>query len=76
MLTRAIVTREVSAVIKGYVTSNEAAEIANVTPGRIRQLLVEGRLKAKRLGRDWFIKRESIEAYAQSNRKPGPKPKK
>ena len=36
-------------------TTAQAARILGVTPGRIRQLIVEGRLPARKVGRDLAI---------------------
>ncbi len=57
-----------------YVTTRKAAEIAKVTPGRIRQLLLKGQLKGSHFGRDWMIERRSLETFAAKVRKRGPKP--
>lgn len=58
-----------------YITTTEAASIAGVTTtGRIRQLLLAGILKGKHFGRDWMVERKSVEEYAKSYRKRGPKP--
>lgn len=57
-----------------YITSGEAALILGVTIGRIRQLLLKGTLTGKHFGRAWMVDRRSVERYAASGRKPGPKP--
>lgn len=52
----------------------EAAAILGLRPSHVRNLARTGVLVgAKKLGRDWFIPRESIEAYRASERRPGPK---
>lgn len=38
----------------------EAAEKLNVSPIRIRQLIREGRLPAKKLGRDYVVQEEDL----------------
>lgn len=58
----------------GYITTKQAADIAGVTDGYIRLLLGRGTLKGKRFGRDWLVSRKSVEQFAQTERKPGPKP--
>jgi len=58
----------------GYITTKEAAQLAGVTDGYIRLLLGRGTLKGKRFGRDWLVSRKSVEQFAQTERKPGPKP--
>jgi excisionase family DNA binding protein len=57
-----------------YLTSGEAAKILGITNGRVRQLLIKGTLKGKRFGHIWMVDRRSVERYAASGRKPGPKP--
>jgi len=52
----------------------EAARICNVTVGRIRQLIDQGRIVAEHVGqRSLVVDRASAQAYADSPRKPGPK---
>ena len=36
-------------------TTQDAAEILGVTPSRIRQLILSGKLKATKNGRDWVL---------------------
>lgn len=43
-------------------TTKEAAEIIERTPGRIRQMILSGQLKAEKHGRDWLIEDEDLEA--------------
>jgi|HubBroStandDraft_2_1064218.scaffolds.fasta_scaffold94971_3 excisionase family DNA binding protein len=40
-----------------------ASEILGVSQRHIRWLISEGRLKAKRLGRDMFLQRKAVEKY-------------
>ena len=58
----------------GFISSKEAAEIAGVTTGYIRRLLLRGRLKGKKLGRDWLVNRKSVQEFVQSPRKTGRPP--
>lgn len=60
---------------KEWITTQEAAQILGVTPHHITYLLRTGKLKGKKFVRDWMVDRNSVEEYAASNRKPGPKPK-
>jgi excisionase family DNA binding protein len=57
-----------------YVTTQEAARIAKVTRGRIRQLLLRGRLKGRHFGRDWQVELTSLKEFTTSTRKPGRPP--
>lgn len=54
-----------------YVTSQEAAKIADVSPSRIRQLLLKGRLKGRHFGRDWQVELASLRDFASKPRKTG-----
>lgn len=47
-------------------TTNEAAAILGVTPCAIRVAIRRGRLAAKRVGRDWWIKERDLRGYAAS----------
>lgn len=54
-------------------TTQEAAEALGVTRQRVLALIQEGRLKATKHGRDWWISEGAVEAVKE--RKPG-RPKK
>ena len=45
--------REKGATVE--LTTEQVAEKLGVTPRRVRALITSGRLKAKRIGRDWMI---------------------
>jgi len=51
------------------ITTTQAAEELGVTPSRVRQLILEGRLPAHKIGRDLFIVKEHLSMVA--NRKAG-----
>ena len=42
-------------------TTNEAAKILHVTPIRVRQLIREGKIEARQIGRDYVIEESSLE---------------
>ncbi len=42
-------------------TTNEAAKILRVTPIRVRQLIREGKIEARQIGRDYVIEESSLE---------------
>jgi excisionase family DNA binding protein len=42
--------------------TNEAAKKLNVTPIRVRQLIREGKIEAKQIGRDYVIEAGSLES--------------
>ena len=49
--------------------TKRAAKILKVDQSRIRQLCIEGKIEADKIGRDWIIKPEAIEDYIKSNKK-------
>ncbi len=42
-------------------TTSEAAKILHVTPIRVRQLIREGKIEARQVGRDYVIEESSLE---------------
>lgn len=56
-----------------YLTLAEAAEIADLSPATLRWQIRNGRLKARKIGRDWFVTRGELDAYLAQrwSRKPG-----
>lgn len=52
-------------------TAQEAGQLLGVSQERINQFCIEGRLVAKRPGRDWIISRRSAEALAKIPRPAG-----
>lgn len=56
-----------------WITPREAAELIDVTPHQVRHLARNGIVKARKFGRAWMIHRASAEAYAETDRRPGPK---
>ena len=47
--------------IEGYLTVNEAADLANISGSRIRQFIVEGRLESIKIGNLRLIKKTDVE---------------
>lgn len=58
-----------------YITSAEAAALLAVTDNHIRLLLKRGTLRGVKKGHDWWVEQPSVEEYASTPRKRGPKPK-
>ena len=58
---------------KKYLTTAEAAGRLGVTPTRVRQLILNGRLRSMKIGRDLYIQEEWL--VSVYNRKVG-RPKK
>lgn len=44
-------------------STKDVARKLDVTASRVRQIILEGKLPATKLGRDWFVKEEDVEAY-------------
>ena len=45
---------------QNLLTTKEVAERLGVTPKRVNQLISEGRLPARRIGRDYFIQERDL----------------
>lgn len=55
-----------------WITTQEAAELTGYAAAYFRQLIRAGRLVARKRGRDWFIDRAEVLAYAETMRQLGP----
>lgn len=60
---------------KKLYTTSEAAALLDVTPARVRQMVVRGEIESQKLGRDRFITAEAIAEAQKRKTKPGPAPK-
>jgi excisionase family DNA binding protein len=52
-------------------TTSQAAKILNVTPIRVRQLIREGKIEARQVGRDYVIREsslDSVKTYGKAGR--------
>lgn len=56
-------------------TSEEAALELGVTPSRVRQMIRDGLLEARRFGKSHVIDRSALKVAGQRKTKPGPPPK-
>lgn len=52
-------------------TAAEAARALGVTPGRVSQLVADGRLEARRVGGATLVSERSVSMYASTPRSPG-----
>lgn len=61
------------------ITTTEAAQLTGYARDYVRQLVKSGKVKGKRLGRDWLIDERSLLRYkatlTKQGAKRGPKPK-
>jgi uncharacterized protein (DUF433 family) len=59
-----------------FITAADAAKRLDLSPGsqQVAHLCREGKLDCKKVANRWFVTLASVDAYAASNRNPGPKP--
>jgi excisionase family DNA binding protein len=55
------------------ITTAQAAKRSDLSQVYLAQLLRENKLEGFQLGRDWYVYTDSLEAFLQQKRKPGPK---
>ena len=55
-------------MIEGYITTKEAAEKLEVSEGRIRQLVADGRLPAVKVGQTNLVKESDLELVRERKR--------
>jgi excisionase family DNA binding protein len=53
---------------KAFITTAEAAEILGVSPSRVRQFILEGRLKSQKIGRDQLLIKKDVDIFAAEPR--------
>lgn len=54
--------------VNKYLTTKQAAERLGVTPGRVRQIVSAGDLRAEKIGRDIVIAEREIRRYKRPRR--------
>jgi excisionase family DNA binding protein len=47
----------------------EAAASLGVVPATLRQQIANGKLRARKVGRDWSVSRREVERYRRESRK-------
>ena len=57
--------------MKGYLTTTQVAERLNVSQARVRQMIIEGIIKAEKVGRDNFISESEVKRIEKLDRKAG-----
>ena len=64
--------------MEDWITTGEAANLANYSPVHIRRLIRAGKVKARKWGRDWQVSSASLLDYLENieakGKKRGPKP--
>ncbi|MBF0507674.1 MAG: helix-turn-helix domain-containing protein [Deltaproteobacteria bacterium] len=62
--------------MEGYYTTEAAANYLDVTPSRVRQLILDGRLKSQKIGRDHFIHESELKSFSEHGKKKRGRPPK
>jgi len=60
-------------MLEGFITTKEAAQILDVSEGRIRQLVADGRLPAVKVGQTNLVKESDLELVRERKRTGRPK---
>jgi excisionase family DNA binding protein len=56
-----------------WITTTEAVELSGYHPFYLRELLKDGKIKARKFGRTWQISRKSLQAYMETAETSGDK---
>ena len=57
------------------ISLQQASELSGLSAGHLRLLAGQGKLWAKKLGRNWVTTARAVEAYVAEEHRPGPKPR-
>jgi excisionase family DNA binding protein len=60
--------------ITDYISTAEASKRYGLSDSQIRQLLIRGRIRGRKIARNWLVEPSSIEAYLANRPKRGLKP--
>ena len=50
-------------------TLAEAASLLGITAATLRQQIANGKLKARKIGRDWWVTPKEVERYARERKR-------
>jgi hypothetical protein len=53
-------------IAEGWINTEQAENLTGYAPAYLRRLANQGRIKARKVGRDWFINQESLLAYKRT----------
>ena len=62
--------------MSNFYTTEDAAEYLGVTPSRVRQLIMEDRIKSQKYGRDHLIVEEELQKFLNFGKKKRGRPPK
>jgi excisionase family DNA binding protein len=62
--------------VRNDITVGEAATIVGLSIARVRALVASKDLRARKIGRDWIIRRKDAEAFASKERRGPGRPRK
>ena len=55
-----------SDALSDYIPAQEAADLLGVASGHVRHLLIDGKLKGKKMGNGWIVFKPSLEEYERT----------
>ncbi len=61
--------------LNDLISLHEASKLSGLSHDHLRRLAGQGKLWAKKIGRNWVTTDQAVRASIASERKPGPKPK-
>jgi len=56
---------QLTKITEAYMTTKEASEALGISTETVRQWLKTGKLKGKKIGRKWWVERESVQAILE-----------
>ena len=59
--------------LNDLITLEKAAKISGLSHDHLRRLAGQGKIWAKKIGRDWVTTEQSLRNYLSQDRRPGPK---
>jgi excisionase family DNA binding protein len=62
-------------LMKGFLTTKQTADRLGISPARVRRLIIDGVIKAEKVGRDNFVSEGEVKRLESEDRKPGRPPK-
>ena len=60
-------------MLDDWITTTEAAELSGYHPERLRELIRDGKIEARKFGTIWQVSQSSLLAYVKAAKKAGDK---